>query len=50
MSAMMAWFVSVIAVLGLVLACHGLGVNISATLGATLRNTEHWLGQPLLSF
>ncbi|MGD0250481.1 MAG: hypothetical protein ABSB97_06315 [Thermoplasmata archaeon] len=49
MSALMAWFVSVIALLGLVLALHHLGIDVTATLGSTLRSTEHWLGQPLLS-
>ncbi len=49
MSAMMSWFVSVLAVLGLVLALHHLGIDLSATLGTALRSTEHLLGQPLLS-
>jgi hypothetical protein len=49
MSAMMSWLVSVLAVLGLVLALNHLGVDLSATLGQALRNTVHVLGQPLLS-
>jgi len=48
MSAFMTWFVSVLAVLGLVLALHHLGVDVSAHLSATLRSTEHFLNQPLL--
>ena len=47
MSAAMSWFVSVLAVLGLVLALHHLGVDLTATVGMTLRSTEHLLGQPL---
>jgi hypothetical protein len=48
MSAATSWFVSVVAVLGLVLAMHHLGVDISSTLGSALRGTEHFLNQPLL--
>ena len=48
MSATMSWFVSVLAVLGLVLALHHLGVDVGASVGAVLRDTEHLLGQPLL--
>ena len=47
MGAMMSWFVSVLAVLGLVLALHHLGIDVSATLGTALRSTVHVLGQPL---
>ncbi len=47
MGAWMSWFVSVLGVLGLVLALHHLGVDLTATLGTTLRSTEHLLGQPL---
>jgi hypothetical protein len=47
MSAAMAWFVSIVAVLALVLGLHHLGVNAGATLGAVLRSAEHILGQPL---
>jgi len=48
MSAMMSWFVSVMAVLGLVLALHHLGLDISANVGAFVQDAEHVLGQPLL--
>jgi hypothetical protein len=47
MSAGTAWFVSIIAVLGLVLALHQLGVNATATLGSVLRGAEQVLGRPL---
>ena len=47
MSAWTGWFVSLIGVLGLVLALNHLGVNVSATLIDTMRSTEHLLGQPL---
>ena len=42
------WFVSVVAVLGLVLALHHLGVNVSANVGAMLHDAELLLGQPLI--
>jgi hypothetical protein len=48
MSAAMSWFVSVVAVLGLVLALHHLGMDVSSNLGAFMRDAEHILGQPLL--
>jgi hypothetical protein len=48
MSAGMSWFVSVVAVLGLVLALHHLGLDVSAHVGAAVRGAEHLLGQPLL--
>jgi hypothetical protein len=47
MSATKSWFVSVLALLGLVLALHGLGVDASASLGSALRGAEHFLGTPL---
>ncbi len=47
MSAWTSWIVSVVLILGLVLAVHHLGFDVSATLGSTLRSTEHFLGQPL---
>jgi hypothetical protein len=49
MSAAMSWFVSVMAVLGLVLAMHQLGVDVTSSLVSALRGTEHFLNQPLLS-
>jgi len=44
----MGWFVSVMSVLGLVLALHHLGVDVSASVGAVVQDVEHVLGQPLL--
>ena len=44
----MGWCVTVGAVLGLVLALHHLGVDVSANVGAVLRDAEYLLGQPLL--
>jgi len=43
----MGWFVSVMAVLGLVLAVHQLGVDLTASLASVLRGTERFLDQPL---
>jgi hypothetical protein len=48
MTAAMAWFVSVVSVLGLVLTLHQLGVDVSANLGMAVHGAEHILGQPLL--
>jgi anthranilate/para-aminobenzoate synthase component II len=48
MTAMMSWFLSVLAILGLVLALHALGVDVMSTVGQVLHGTEHFLGQPLL--
>ncbi len=48
MTAAMSWFVSVVAVLGLVLALHQLGVNVGANLGMAVQGAEHFLGQPLV--
>ncbi len=44
----MSWFVSVGAVLGLVLALHHLGVDLGAHVGTVLHDAELLLGQPLL--
>ncbi|MGP8077934.1 MAG: hypothetical protein ACLQD8_07805 [Thermoplasmata archaeon] len=44
-----SWFVSIIAILGLVLALHQLGVNASATLGTVLWGMVRALGQPLFA-
>ncbi len=48
MTAAMSWFVSVVVVLGLVVALHQLGFDVGANLGMALQNAEHILGQPLL--
>ena len=48
MSAAMSWFASVVAVLGLVLALHHLGVDVSASVGTVVHDAELFLGQPLL--
>ncbi len=47
MSAATGWFASIVAVLGLVLALHQLGIDITADLGSVLHGAEHLLGQPL---
>jgi len=49
MSAAMSWFVSVMAVLGLVLAMHHLGVDLTTSVASALRGTEQFLNQPLFS-
>jgi hypothetical protein len=49
MTTISSWTLSVLGVLALVLALHHLGVDVTANLGAALRGTEHFLGQPLLS-
>ena len=48
MSAMTSWCVAVVAVLGLVLALHHLGVDVSTSVGAFMQGAVRLLGQPLL--
>ncbi len=48
MTAAMSWFVSVVMVLGLVVALHQLGFDVGASLGLALQNAVRVLGQPLL--
>ncbi len=50
MTAMMSWFLSVLAVLVLVLALNHLGVNAMADIGSMLHGTIHFLGRPLATF
>ncbi|MGC2789834.1 MAG: hypothetical protein WA547_07260, partial [Thermoplasmata archaeon] len=50
MTALMSWFLSVLAILGLVLALDRLGVDVMSTVGQVLHGTEQFLGRPLLSF
>ena len=47
MSATSGWITAVLAILGLVLVLHQLGVDVSITLGEMLRGTERILGQPI---
>jgi hypothetical protein len=42
------WFLSVMALLGLVLALHQMGVDPTASVAPTLRNVVHVLNQPLV--
>ncbi|MGI0072010.1 MAG: hypothetical protein ACRECT_08120 [Thermoplasmata archaeon] len=49
MTAAMSWFVSVLAVLGLVLALNHLGVDVMAMVGTMLHGAEHVLNRPLLT-
>ncbi len=48
MKLMTTWFVLVIVLLGLVLALHHVGVDVTGSLGGALRSTEHVLGHPVL--
>ena len=50
MTAVMSWFLSVMAVLGLVVALNHLGVDVMATVGSVLHGTLHILGEPLVTF
>ncbi len=50
MTAVMSWFISVMAVLGLVLALNHLGVDVMSAIGSFLHGTEQFLGRPLLTF
>lgn len=48
MRAIESWFLSVMGVLGLVLALHQMGYDVSASLTSGLRSLEHVLNQPLI--
>ncbi len=48
MKLMTNWFVFVMVLLGLVLALHHVGVDVTASLGGALRNTAHVLGHSIL--
>jgi hypothetical protein len=50
MTAMMSWFLSVLAVLVLVLMLNHLGVDVMADVGSALHGTLHFLGRPLMTF
>jgi hypothetical protein len=50
MTAVMSWFLSVLAVLGLVVALNHLGVDVMSSVGSVLHGTLHLLGEPLISF
>jgi hypothetical protein len=41
------WAIAILGILCLVLALHHLGLDVTASLGAALRGTEHFLAQPL---
>ncbi len=43
----MNWIISVMALFGLVLVLNHLGLDVTASIGAALRNTEHVLNRPL---
>lgn len=49
MTAIMSWFLSVMALLGLVLALHYLGVDLMSTVSSVLHSTAHLLGEPLVT-
>jgi hypothetical protein len=50
MAAMRSWFLTVVAVLGLVLVLHHLGVDVTGAIGSTVRSAEQILGRPLVTF
>jgi hypothetical protein len=49
MTVMMSWFLSVLAVLALVLTLNHLGVDIMATIGSVVHGTLQVLGRPLVT-
>ncbi len=49
MATMTSWALVILGILGLVLFLHHLGVDVTASVGAMLRGTEHILAQPLFS-
>jgi hypothetical protein len=50
MTAMKSWFLSVLAILGLVLILNHLGVDVTAAMGSAVHGAEHLLGRPLITF
>jgi hypothetical protein len=50
MSAMKSWFLTVIAVLGLVLVLHHLGVDVTGTISSAVHGAFQVLGRPLVTF
>jgi len=49
MTALSSWTLSILGVLGLVLALNHLGVDLTAQIGASMRGMEQFLGQPLFN-
>lgn len=49
MSTIVSWFVSIIVFLGLVLALHHLGIDVTAAIASITHGVEHFLNTPLLS-
>jgi len=47
MSAMKAWFFSIVALLGFVLAIHQLGIDVAGSMRAVVHGVERFLDQPL---
>jgi hypothetical protein len=47
MGSAMGWFTTIVLLIMLVLVFHQLGVNITGTIGQTLRGVEHFLGEPV---
>jgi len=43
-----AWGITIVLILGLVLALYQMGVNVPALLGTAFDGTAHFLNQPLL--
>ncbi len=49
MGAVIGWFATIIAVLGLVMALHHLGVDIASAIGGVARNVEGFLNTPVVN-
>lgn len=49
MTAMMSWFLSVLAVLGLVLTLNHLGVDVVSTIASVAHGTLQLLSRPLVT-
>ncbi|MGA9840333.1 MAG: hypothetical protein WBE40_08935 [Thermoplasmata archaeon] len=50
MTAVKSWFLSVILVLGLVLALNHLGVDVTSAISSAMHGAAHFLNRPLISF
>ena len=49
MGAFIAWSVSILAVLGLAVSLHHLGVDVAGSIVGTAHAVEHFLNTPLLT-
>jgi uncharacterized membrane protein YidH (DUF202 family) len=49
MGAFVAWSTTVLAILGLAISLHHLGVDVAASIVSTAHSVEHFLNTPIIS-